>query len=456
LPVSDQDLAELAREAASELGVVGAQIAVLHNGDVVEAAAGLESIDTRIRMSPDTLVAVGSTTKVLTAALVMQLVEDDAIELDAPVVEQLPEFALSDADATQTVTPRHLLSMSSGIDNGPYTDYGRGDDALSRYVRDLVHLQQVFAPGTGFGYSNASTNVSGRLIEHATGLNWENVLATRLLAPAGLIDSSTWADDIIVRRFARGHGIDTQHRPRLLPYWSLGRSRGPSGGTLFSTATDLVRFAHIFLDDGRSITGEPVLSSRTVHEMQARQVAVPPTLLAEWWGLGPYGKVWDGVEIMGHSGTALSGSSYLLWARERGLAIAATVNTPALGYPFAARIFRELFRDIAGVVVPERPRPPAAVRVDTGALVGTYAMHGLCLTVREANGGVTIEGESHLPAAAGIIESSPLIPLSARTFLPTSDRIDGRRGWALAFLGADGQPASHLVNGFFNLRRVHG
>ena len=450
--VAGLDLDGLAREAAAELGIVGAQVSVLHEGEIAEGVAGIADLATGVAITPDTLFQVGSTTKVMTAAVVMTLVEEGRIALDVPVVEQLPGFALSDAGATATVTPRHLMSMSSGIDNGPYTDHGRGDDAVAKYVEALVELPQVFPPGDGYGYSNASTCVSGRLVERVLDQTWDDALRERVLEPSGLGDSATLAEDIILRRFALGHEVD-ERGPKRLERWSGPRSKGPSGGTLCSTATDLVRFAHIFLRDGLALGGGRVLEPESVQAMQNREVAVPPTLLAEWWGLGPYGKVWDGVEVMGHSGTNLSGSSYLLWAAERDVAIATTVNTPGLGYPFAARLFRELFRETAGISVPDRPEPPPGVAVDAHRFVGTYAMYGAVLTV-EANGaGLTIAGIGE-QLGPDDLPPSPLIPLSPTTFLPTNPAIDGRRGWALAFLGPEDAPATHLVNGVFALRRI--
>jgi CubicO group peptidase (beta-lactamase class C family) len=452
LSITAADLNQLAEEVAAELGIVGAQVSVLHGGEVVEGVAGVADLVTQVPVTPDTLFQIGSTTKVYTAALVMQLAQEGKIDIDAPVAGQLPGFELSDPAATAAVTPRHLMSMSSGIDNGPYTDYGRGDDAVAKYVAALVELPQVFQPGTGYGYSNASTCVSGRLVEHVTGLTWDEALRTRLLEPAGLRDSATFAEDLMLRRVALGHGVDDEGKQFRLERWCLPRSKGPAGGTLCATAGDLVRFGHVFLHGGRSLEGTQVLPESAAEAMQAHEVAVPPTLLAEWWGLGPYGKVWDGVEVLGHSGTNLSGSSYLLWARGRATAIGTTVNTPGFGYPFAARMFRELFGTVAGIEVPGKVEPPPNVNFDPERLVGTYKMHGSTLTVARQNGGVVISGEGEL--LHGKLEPSRLLPLTPTTFLPTDPAIDGRRGWALAFIGADQGPATHLLNGFFALRRV--
>jgi CubicO group peptidase (beta-lactamase class C family) len=455
VPTTDHRLCELAREIAEELDIAGAQISVIQDGVINEGVAGITSIESGLEVTPETLFQIGSTTKVFTAALVLELAAEGRIDIDTPVVDQLPEFVLADQSALNVVTPRHLMSMSSGIDNGSYIDYGPCDDALAKYVAALADEPHVFPPGEGFGYSNASTNVSGRLVEYVTGQTWETALRTKLLEPAGLADSATATEDIIPRRFALGHKVGKDGLEQLRK-WALPRSMGPAGGTLCSTATDLVRFAALFLRAGMSLNGNQVLAPETVERMQTREVQVPPTLLAEWWGLGPYGKVWDGAEIWGHSGTNMSGSSYLLWARDHNLAIATTVNTPAAGYPFAARAFRELFRDLAGISVPSPPVPPAHVELDVERFVGAYAMHGLDLRVRADNGGITISGRSQMPGVEWEIEDSLLIPLSPTTFLPTNPVIDGSRGWALAFTGSDDRPATHLVNGFFALRRVSG
>jgi hypothetical protein len=81
-------------------------------------------------------------------------------------------------------------------------------------------------------------------------------------------------------------------------------------------------------------------------------------------------------------------------------------------------------------------------------------MYGTTFTVARENGGVCISGEGEL--LDDKLEPSRLVPLTPTTFLPTDPGIDGRRGWALAFIGAEHGPATHLLNGFFALRRIDG
>lgn len=446
-------LQEYADEAAAALGVAGAQVALFDGSGIEEVAVGMANLDTGVPVTPETLFSVGSTTKLYTAALVMQLVDEGQVDLDHPLEDHLPGVALSGTRCSQDITPRQLMSMSSGLDNGPYVDHGRGDDAVRRYVDGLRTLPELFAPGAGYGYSNASTIVSGLLVERATGLDWDSALRTRLLEPAGLHSSFTLVDDIIHRRFSVGHALGPDRTPDVIHAWPMPRAMGPAGATMFATAGDLVRFGQLFLRDGRGAEGQPVLSPAAVTEMQRPQVACPPTLLADHWGLGPYVKAWDGIQILGHSGTTPCGSSYLMWAPELNVAIATTVNTPELGYPFAHSVFRHVFPERFGVGLPDTPEPDDGLAIDTARFVGRYEMAGEKITVERDAGGLTARtcGPSAIQQLA---TPTRLRPLTATTFLPTHPALDGNRGWALAFVGPEDRPATHLVKGFFALRRV--
>ncbi|MER6826049.1 serine hydrolase domain-containing protein [Streptosporangium sp. NPDC000563] len=91
-----ENLRERLDEAARRHGVPGAALAIWAGGELVEAATGVVNRNTGVRTTADSVFQVGSTTKVWTAALVMQLVDEGLIELDRPVREYLPEFAVAD------------------------------------------------------------------------------------------------------------------------------------------------------------------------------------------------------------------------------------------------------------------------------------------------------------------------------------------------------------------------
>ena len=133
----------------AEHEVPAAGVAVLAGGEVVDAAAGLLSTATGVEATPDALFQIGSITKVWTATLVMQLVDEGLVALEDPVAAHLPGFALADEDAAQRLTVGQLLSHTAGFEGDVFTDTGRGDDALERYVATLGDVAQLFPPEIG-------------------------------------------------------------------------------------------------------------------------------------------------------------------------------------------------------------------------------------------------------------------------------------------------------------------
>ena len=125
--------------------VPGAALGILRTGagrrrpdEVVEAAYGYANFPARIEATTDTLFQIGSMSKVWTATMAMQLVDEGKLDLDAPVADVLPELRLADAEVAKTVTVRHLLNHTSGIDGDVFTDTGRGDDCVEKYVALLA------------------------------------------------------------------------------------------------------------------------------------------------------------------------------------------------------------------------------------------------------------------------------------------------------------------------------
>ncbi len=140
-PAHDYD--DLNACVLQELGrwtVPGAAVGIYQDGETRVHGIGVTSLETRQPVTPDTLFQLGSISKVYTATLVMRLVEAGKLDLDTPVVAYLPDLRLGDAQAQRTITLRHLLSHTSGLEGDRFTDYGLGDDALTRAIAEFNTL----------------------------------------------------------------------------------------------------------------------------------------------------------------------------------------------------------------------------------------------------------------------------------------------------------------------------
>src|SRR5215831_7057692 len=116
LATASTSLQQLLDDARAEAGVPGASLAVLRDDDITAAASGLLNLDTGVEATTDSLFQIGSITKVWTTTVVMQLVDEGLVELDAPVRRYIPDFRVADESVSEAVTVRHLLTHSSGID----------------------------------------------------------------------------------------------------------------------------------------------------------------------------------------------------------------------------------------------------------------------------------------------------------------------------------------------------
>ena len=100
-------LTELARQP----GVPGAVLGISADGHEVLAACGVLNSATAVPVTPDSLFQVGSITKVWTATMIMQLVDEGLLALDTTVAQVLPGARLGAGDVGDQVTVQHLLTV---------------------------------------------------------------------------------------------------------------------------------------------------------------------------------------------------------------------------------------------------------------------------------------------------------------------------------------------------------
>ncbi|GAA0366491.1 serine hydrolase domain-containing protein [Streptomyces blastmyceticus] len=402
--------------------VPGATLAVLTEGTVHELASGVLHRGTGVEATTDSVFQLGSIAKVYTATLVMQLAESGRLDLDAPVVDVLPEFAVADPEATRAITTRQLLSHTSGLTCDFTHDTGRGDDCLARYVEAARGVALDCPPGTAVSYSSVGYNVLGRIVEVLTGLTWDEALKQRLLAPLGLTQTMTLPEEALAFRAAMGHLGEPGQDPDPAPAWDLmPRSAGPYGRVIASAA-DVVRLARLHLDGGTAPDGTRVLDPGTVAAMQRREIDVPDkwTVSADGWGLGWTLYDWDGIAGFGHDGASIGQYAYLRVVPQAGVAVALLTNGGAARKLYGT-LLRELLAELAGVRMPEGLAPAAQPPVvDMAPLVGTYKREGVVITVSERDGAPHMVYEF----VDGMKDFSPpldidLVPVSRTVFAGT-------------------------------------
>jgi CubicO group peptidase (beta-lactamase class C family) len=375
-------------EAREARGVPGASLAVLRDGQIDAAASGLLNLDTGVEATTDSLFQIGSITKVWTTTLVLTLIEEGLVELDAPLRAYVPEFAVGDPGVADRVTIRHLLTHSSGVDGDNFSDTGRGDDALEKYVATCVSLRQVHPVGATMSYCNTGFSLLGRVIEVVTGEVWDTALRNRVLDPLQLTHTATLPEDVLRFRAAIGH-IQPGEELVTAPMWGLPRTAGPAGA-ICSTASEVVRFAQLHLEGG-TLDGLQVLEPSSVAAMQEPQIAVPSGgvgTAAAHWGLGWELFEWGGRRVIGHDGGTIGQVAFLRVVPDAGVAIALLTNG-GNPMPLFRDLFEPLLEELAGVALPADLTPPATpVTVDGSSYAGVYEREGASIRVESRGDGL--------------------------------------------------------------------
>ncbi len=264
----------LEQRIAAHMGTVGAPgaaVAVISGAGIVYARGfGVTSVEDGAPVTPHTLFCIGSTTKALTATLIMRLVDAGTLDLDEPVTTYLPWFTFHKEPAAGGVTLRRLLSFTAGLPAGG-RDFGPlGDEEMGRFVREVIQWYELVAPpGVVLLYSNTSLSLVGHIAEAVTGRPYRDLMRDLVFEPLAMRRSTFDRTIALTYPLALPHERDADGVLRVTHRLCDHAAGDPSGFAL-STVLDLANFAIMQINEG-SFAGQRVLSDGAVAEMQRPQ-----------------------------------------------------------------------------------------------------------------------------------------------------------------------------------------
>jgi CubicO group peptidase (beta-lactamase class C family) len=187
----------------------GYVVAVVKDGAVVHAKGyGMADLERGVRLSPQSVLDIGSTSKQFTAACILMLAREGKLSLDDDVRKHLPEMR----DYGAPVTVRHLLHHTSGIRDYLTLMAVAGQSAANDYpdaqVVDLIGRQRElnFRPGDEHLYSNSGYFLMSEIVRRASGMSLREYAEKRIFAPLGM-KSTHFHDDtaMVVKNRAIGY-----------------------------------------------------------------------------------------------------------------------------------------------------------------------------------------------------------------------------------------------------------
>lgn len=389
------DVAGLLQKLAREYLIPGVQFAVYDRGEVTSYTHGEEVHGSGTRVGPSTLFPLGSVTKFVTATLLMQLVSDGDVELDAPVGPLLPELAGTPSGPLYTASVRGLLSHTAGLPDMPDVE---GDLPLRECVAASAGARPLCEPGKVFSYSNLGYVLAGRVLEAVTGMTWWEAARSFVLNPLGV-------EPGFLGSAAPGLAVAGQHAVHLptatvhvVEEPGLPRALVPAGA-LMASASDLLRLAALHVGTG----GPGVLEREQLEEMRRPVQGSHAFGLADGWGLGlaayadRAGRMW-----LGHEGNTGGATCAMRMDPERGIAMVLMTNATS-GRQMGNQFFEELSSlgwDVGRNREPDLGKPLSGeeLRIAADEVCGVYRAGPDTVTVRwAADEGVLMERAQLVP-----------------------------------------------------------
>ncbi len=279
---------------------------------------GFQDTEQTIPATGTTVYRVGSVSKLLTDIAIMQLVEQERLDLDAPVTTYLPAFRPENPYADR-ITLRQLMSHLAGLVREPpvghYFDPTR--PTLAATVASLNDTTLVYPPGTKTKYSNAGIAVVGAVLEKQTGQPFARSIETTLLQPLEMQHSGFELTEDLRRHLATAWMWTYDGRRFEAPTWPLGTA---PAGNLYASVTDLAKLLVAIFEDGKTRQGR-ILRTPTLQQMLTAQTdeSGKPTS----FGIGFQLDHLDGHKRIGHGGAVYGFSTQLEALPDRQLGVAA-------------------------------------------------------------------------------------------------------------------------------------
>lgn len=268
--------------------------------------------------TPNTLSDIGSLTKSITAMAIMQLVETKKVSLDKPVVDYLPDFGTANKTVSDKITVRMLLNNTAGLQSNPVASYHPSTKALEHLSNDLKTTFLSKEPGSSYEYSNTDFSIAGLLIQHITGMSYEEYVTAHIFKPLGMNSSISNAILNENPSSLKGHHFGLRPIPAKKSDFKKSGEFVPAGSATTSTVSDLGNYL-IALLNGGNYKGHQVLSNKSIDELWSPNIDFQGLSEADGgngkkyhYGLGWMISEIDGRRIIHHGGSTGTMSSFTM------------------------------------------------------------------------------------------------------------------------------------------------
>ncbi len=285
--------------------VPGLAVAIVQGDSVMWTKGyGVKELGKPERVDPNTLFAIGSSGKSMTAAVVSMLVDEGKMKLDDPVWTYLPRFRVADPYVSREATIRDLLSHRTSLENADMVWYG---SALTRAeIIDRLRFLKGASFRSRFMYNNLMLMVAGEAAAAAAGKSWEELVRGRLFLPLGMTSSLSNPQELTAQSNVAAPHIPMKGKLVPIPHRDT-RNIAPAGGE-YSSARDMAQYLRFQLGNGLH-GGKRIVSDASMAQMRsvistngAPVIITDSTSVGLGYGLGWFTEYYRGHRLLRHGG----------------------------------------------------------------------------------------------------------------------------------------------------------
>jgi CubicO group peptidase (beta-lactamase class C family) len=367
----------------------GAVVAIVQGDKVIyNKGFGLANLESKQSVTPDMLFRIGSMTKMYTAATLLTLAEEGKIDLHAPIGKYLTGLP----PRLSAVTTHQLITHTAGLSDRA-TMVGAHDEAkLAEAVQAYEDSRFFTEPGEVFSYANPGWNIAGVLTEKLAGEAWSKAMESRILKPLEMNHTTIHPTIAMTYPMSVGH-IGDPGKPAQVMRPMEDNTRDWPAGFLFSTSTDLARFAMAFMNGGR-IDGKPALSEKIIAQMSGTYAPMHSQIENGSYGYGLMSLKERGVALIEHGGTMSGFASDFVMAPAQRVAVIVLANRR---FHLMKTVNKAMEIMLPFTPQPTAPQPLEVTASECDEYVGAYAQNTAKVEIMKEGTGLILKQGGNIP-----------------------------------------------------------
>lgn len=300
---------DFVNQALKDWNIPGSAIGIVVDDEVVYARGfGKRDVEDDKPVTPQTLFAIGSSTKAFTTFVMGTLVDEGKLDWDKPTMEYLPHFKLHDDYATTHITPRDLVTHRCGLPRHDLAWYNNNSLTRKEMVERLRYYQPNKQLREAFQYNNMMFLTAGYLAETLTGRSWEDAVRDRVFKPLGMDRSNFSVNDSQKDPDFAYPYEEKDDIVKRMNFRNIDQV-GPAG-SINSCVDDMTKWLRVQLGEGK-LGGKRIIGEAALKEIHTPQMAIgvipeKPELAPASYGMGWFVQPYRG-HLCVHHGGAIDG-----------------------------------------------------------------------------------------------------------------------------------------------------